>query len=441
MNKPRLLIWGDSPTANSGFGRVTKNLCEYLHNDFDISILGINYFGTVQYDTSKYFIYTTDKDDKLGINRFPHIVKDCKPTIILLFQDIFNIYRLQKTHPSFFDTRTIPTAIYFPVDGTPFSKVWQEAISPYQKVITYTDWGIQQIKESLPALAGKHIDRLYHGIDTTIFYPETTGRIKQLRRDFGWEDKFVISNVNRFQPRKHINQTLRIASLFIHGFKECDCGNIYPIHLNYCDLNGCDSSHVTSIMGGHNDALLYLHMNFIEDMMGISPSDYLTSHALNNGFSSEENNKNIMFNATPTYGPSAPTDKDLNDIYNASNITLSTSLGEGFGLSTGESLATGTPVIVGKHSANFELTNNGTMGHLVDNLALCNWGRDSGQVRPIMGPRAALEAIYKEYNLWIQNDNRKKIIYPEFAEYIKQTFNWEVEGTKLLNILKEIVPI
>lgn len=433
MDKPRLLIWSDSPTASTGFGIVAKHLCDELYKHFTLGILGINYFGLTQYDRDKYFLYSVDRSDPIGIQRFAYILDDFKPDIVFLFQDVWNIATLERKHGE--KLKPLPKVIYFPVDARPFSKAWKSTLLEANEVITYTEWAKNTILENIPEIRTQvPISTLYHGIDTETFRPIPAETIKGLRKSYNWENKFVITNVNRFQPRKHINQTLRIASLFIKGYKRCSCGNLYPRHYGTCDLNGCSSKEVLSISTGHPKAALYLHMNIHEKTMGSLPSDFLTSHALNYGFTKDDISKCLFFNEHKIYSKDELTRDELNQIYNASNVLLSTSLGEGFGLSTGEALATGTPIIVGKHTANFEVVED--KGYLIENSALMNWGGDSGHTRPIMDPEKALLVLDELYTAF-QKDNYEKIPNLEYYEYVKKKFGWKDKADKLVYILKE----
>ena len=47
MRKIKILVYADSPTCATGFGSVTRNICEALYKSgrYDIDILGINYWG------------------------------------------------------------------------------------------------------------------------------------------------------------------------------------------------------------------------------------------------------------------------------------------------------------------------------------------------------------------------------------------------------------
>jgi len=434
MEKKKLLIWADSPAVSTGFGIVVKNLCAYLHEDFEIGILGINHMNPdLEYDKKKYKIFKVTKTDPLGFERFEEAVELFSPDVVLLFQDIFHIFTMKSKYTDIL--KDLPHVLYFPVDGRPFSRVWRDTILSADAAITYTNWAAKIIKESIPEI--RNIPVLPHGIDTSIFYPKSDTDINVIRQVFGWDNKFVVTNLNRFQPRKHINQTLRIMSMFIKGYNECRCGNIYPLHLKECDLNGCDPDEVYNVVKGHPKAALYLHMNLVEPTMGVKPSDWLTSYALYNGFTAEDMDSTIFFNKSKIYDPkSEMKHKDLNNIYNASNVLFSTSMGEGFGFSTAEAMATGTKVMVGRHSANFDLIDKDSdYGVLIKNKSMFNWGRDSGQVRPIMDENEAIDELKLEYKKW-NAQIAGKAIYTSGITKINDCYLWKDKAEKLSDILK-----
>jgi glycosyltransferase involved in cell wall biosynthesis len=58
----------------------------------------------------------------------------------------------------------------------------------------------------------------------------------------------------------------------------------------------------------------------------------------------------------------------LNKIYNASDVYLTTTLGEGWGLTLTEAMATKTPVICPNSTSFIEMTDNGKRAYTIDNL-------------------------------------------------------------------------
>ena len=210
--------------------------------------------------------------------------------------------------------------IYFPVDGTPFNFDWKTPLVEADEVITYTHFAKDAILETFPDL-NKKIYILYHGVDTNAYYPLNLKNIKNIQKEFDWENKFVILNINRFQPRKLIPMTLRAVSLFSKGYKICDCGNWYLKNKLKCDLNNCDSSHVIQSFPGRKNVLLYLHMVPNEFGMGPGHANSLQAHTFNAGFRDEDlqgPNKNVQINADDLYKNPLP-ESTLNKMYNAAD--------------------------------------------------------------------------------------------------------------------------
>ena len=80
--KKKILAWCDF-NVPTGFANVAKNLLEDLHDDYELSILGINYHGHTKYDTSKWFVYSITNQDPLGIRRLPKIAAEEKPDQVI----------------------------------------------------------------------------------------------------------------------------------------------------------------------------------------------------------------------------------------------------------------------------------------------------------------------------------------------------------------------
>lgn len=324
--KKKLFVWCDF-LVPTGFGQVAHNLLDTMHEDFDVTVLGINYHGDKKYDTSKYFVYPISKEDMLGTKKLVYLAKKDEPDILFLFQDIFHISdHIETLKKNLKPSTKIVT--YFPVDGSPFSKAWGNVFKLADVNITYSDWAIRTIKETFPKTSGLH--KLYHGVDTSIYKPLTLEEIKTIRANFRWSDKFVIININRFQPRKSIPHTLRAFSLFAKGYKKCKCGNVYPYHKGYCDLNMCGPEDVIEKEKRYRtDVLLYLHMMANEPSMGPGRVNTLQNHLLNAGFEDEDIAAGMLgINAANIYAGQVP-NTFINELYNGANINISSTLGEG----------------------------------------------------------------------------------------------------------------
>ena len=433
MIKKRLLIWSDVPVVVTGFGIVAKNLFDDLHKTYDVAILGINYFGLQRYDREKYFIYSIEHGDMLGLQRMKMVLADFNPDGILLFQDIFNIDFMlpiiQKWNPN------VPVLAYFPVDGRPVNRVWLDSLKIPVKLITYTKWGINEVRKAMPELKDKPIEYLYHGVDLTSFKPLPSAVRQRFKEDKGWDNKFLAISVNRFQPRKMLTILFRAFALFTKGYKVCKCGNIYLQSLPNCDLNDCGPEDVIETRSGREDALLYIHANAEERMMGPGRANLIHAHLVSVGFSDKDVNKNISIFVGDIY-KNPISDAELNLLYNAADVNLSTTLGEGVGLSLIEAAAVGTTSIAPKQSAIPEML--GDTGHLVPNIVHINIAMDNGHLRPVVSIKHFIEALEVEYTKWANND-RKKIVNQAAIARVNQLFKWPDKRDQLLGWLKEYI--
>lgn len=323
--KPKLLAWCDF-LVPTGFGNVAHNLLDNMHTDFDVTVVGINFYGNKRYDSSKYFVFPVNEKDPLGFRTLLDVAQKEQPHLIFLFQDIFHISELlphlKKASPA------SKIVVYFPVDGAPFSKDWVHVLDSVDTVITYSDWAIEVIRDAAPNFKGP-ILKLYHGVDTSIFRPLEQAEILKYKNESKLAGKFVVVNVNRYQPRKGIQASLRAFSIFAKGYKRCKCGNIMPYHNRRCDVNWCpESDIVEAVKRRRDDVFYYMHMMSQEASMGPGPTNTLQQHVKNAGFTEDDYGKIIGINGKDIYsGQVGP--QDVNVIYNIANVNISTSLGEG----------------------------------------------------------------------------------------------------------------
>jgi glycosyltransferase involved in cell wall biosynthesis len=194
------------------------------------------------------------------------------------------------------------TLVYFPIDGVPWTE-WVEAMSAADVPITYTEWGKAQCTKTYPAI-GEKIQVIPHGISLKEFFPVTPEERGRLRKFyFGpHADKFIIINVNRNQQRKDIPATMMAFKEF---HKECPNSLLY-LHCAEKDV-GWDLNRVAQ----------HLDLKLGDEV--IFPKNF----NVNTGF--------------PV--------RVVNELYNCADVCISAALGEGWGLSSVEAMATKTPCI------------------------------------------------------------------------------------------------
>jgi len=170
-----------------------------------------------------------------------------------------------------------------------------------------------------------------------------------------------------------------------------------------------------------------------EASMGPGRANLLQNHLVNAGFSDNDANSILGLNTANIYNQEV-SEAQLNQIYNASNINVSTTLGEGCGLSLLESAATGTPSIAPRNSAIPEVL-NGT-GTMIKNTALMNQALDNGHLRPIVDVWEMTKAWETEYLKW--KDSGEEITIDQAClDNIHNNFMWQDKRDILHKILED----
>lgn len=218
-------------------------------------------------------------------------------------------------------------ALYPPVDQDPMSPLWQAPMKEASEIVPYCDFGERVIKESPLEGMDKVKEPIYHGVDTDVYHPKDVSKKEVLGVP---EDTFVAgvfknNQGTRFKPVRQMR-----------GFKQFiqKLGKIAP----------------------NKKVLLYLHSS-IQGKQGAFNIRALISQLGLEGNVMTVNQGDYRFGLD---------DEDLNDTYNAMDVVMNCTAGEGFGLPILESFATGTPVIATGFSSMSELLND-EEGELMQN--------------------------------------------------------------------------
>jgi D-inositol-3-phosphate glycosyltransferase len=304
----KLLIHGDAVTP-TGFGRVLHSIAENLPKDeYDIAWLGINYYGDPH--DYPYRIYPAAiGGDVWGIGRVAEMVQREQPDILFILNDIWIIMKVLDALKGFNKLPKIVT--YFPVDGTDFAEEWFKDFGKVDRTVVYTKFA----KDVVDACKIKdlNVSIIPHGSATKTFYPiqRPKAEIKALLYPPEFADSFIVLNANRNQPRKRIDIFLEAFKLFSDGKPE--------------------------------NVKMHCHMGLVDAGWPLSPL------AVRYGIDT----RLIVSNENP--GVQTVSDKQLNIIYNATDLGVNTGIGEGWGLVNTEHAAVGVPQIVSDHSACHEL--------------------------------------------------------------------------------------
>ena len=217
--KKRILWLSDSPTCNSGFGVVAKNLidniCAIMGDAIQIDVIAINLYSDTPIPYNKQTTLFDGKQD--GDTYDPYCRSffmnvldntDQPYDAIFILQDfpvVVNMIPILRKIKSGFTKINKPSFksfLYVPVDG--YVHEWTAGgFTFFDFLATYTEYGKKQIAKAAPQLL-KQIKVIPHGCNTKDFYPLPTEEIAQFRKEYfgeGFENKIIFTNVNRNQPR------------------------------------------------------------------------------------------------------------------------------------------------------------------------------------------------------------------------------------------------
>jgi glycosyltransferase involved in cell wall biosynthesis len=327
----------------TGFSSVSKNLVlqwrKTFGNSLKLDIVAINYFGDdYNQDENIRVISAKKKDikeDDFGRHVFlATILRDDYDAIFIL-QDLGVIIPIiphlkdLKAKKAAENKKSFKSFFYFPVDFA-LNPVLVKNLEFFDGLYTYTQYGKDMVSALRPDLKTRlHV--VPHGNNHEDYYKLDADEAKAFRESYFGENayKFIVGNVNRNQSRKDIPNT-------IFGFME--------------------------FWNSNPNSFLYLHMNPI-DPMGWDLRTILRQTPLVEG-------KDYCFPSEEDYNKGADV-KKMNGIYNSLDAFLTTTTGEGWGLTITEAMACGVPVVAPAHTSVLEIADKGRRAYMLDSLYPC----------------------------------------------------------------------
>jgi len=383
-----------SPTARTGYGTQTKEICSRLlqkHNVVcigtvgDIIVWGGRHELNTPYGTLKVLALGDATSAPEIINR--SYISEFKLDIIIGFMDAFGIEYLNNVR--------IPVIGYIPIDG-PFTPAWEHYVKNFYKVVAYSEFGYKELLKFFPP---SKIDYIPHGIDTETFKPlKNKDEIRErLEEEYGIpKDTVLYLNVGaNVGPRKEL-------PLLMYTFKR--------------------------FVDEGYEAYLFIHTNAYQRF----PRGY----DLLQWREMLKMEKHIHF---PKYNPiiHPASEQELAELYNAADVYVSNSVAEGFGLPIAEALACGTPVICPDNSAQTELAKD--HGWLTKNVPMDMYFQIPVYVPmltryPVPDQNSLLENLKKSY----ERPDLRKQYGKAGREFVVKRHSWGVVMEKWFSFLEEI---
>ena len=385
----KVLVIADAG-CHTGFARVTHSIGDRLVTDYghDISVLATNHRGDYWPTPMKlYRPNSLDPRDIYGRTRIIEMLAMVEPDVVLILNDatiILNLLFDNQYDKDRYLLRYRPLLTYIPVDGYNRPPAWAETLTKVSNVVAMSRFG----QEAFP---GSQL--VFHGVDTKVFHPVSaknpitvsSGKVCTTKREckeaFGYDpDGFMVLRVDKNSGRKDFAATWKALVPVMKRHKDIN------VHFHTVG-NGGDSGMVI-------DALLSREPDI---QPRFSLPDLHTSYI---GW------------------PEA----DLVALYNAADLFVTTSRGEGFGLTIAESLACGVPVIAQNVSAIPEVVGPG--GILLEPERLITV--PSGQDLWLPNIEAFSEAIE---HLYTAGGVRRKL-GAAGREHVTTSFSWDVAAAR-----------
>jgi len=400
--KIRLVFYGDAPCVATGFGKVSSNILPVFHEsgDYVISCFGVNYMNVPHpYPFQIYGMLPNPQGDPYGREKIQQILPQMEFDIAFFLQDSFILTFL----PNIINEcrkrgRNFRSLVYFPIDGVPWVE-WIQAMSAADRCVTYTQYGRRQCINAYPEIEPK-LEVIPHGISLREFYPLSPEEVEQKRKVYFGKhaDKFIVINVNRNQQRKDLPASMMAFKLF-----KADCPNsVLYLHCAEKDV-GWDLPRVAKHLG----------LKLGEDVL------FPPNFNVNSGYPVEI----------------------VNHLYNCADVCISSTVGEGWGLSASECMGTRTPGIFPQNTSLTEIFADGR-GFLArsgdtENMRIV-LPMDNEVVRPRTnvndvakylkrlyedkqsGGRIAKNITDKAYKWVVENLQWEKHIVPRFDRIIKE---------------------
>lgn len=288
------VLWvSDSPLTNTGYAKVTHEICKRIGKSYEVHVLGQGHLGK-SLSIENYFLHSFE-----DINSLNRAVNILKPDFIVWLADLVTMRGILNIDLG--NSKFIP---YFPVDSEQLLFGSKQILEKAYKRVAISKFARDVAKKD-----GFDSETIYHGVDTNVYKSVQINKTK-----FGIEDnKFVFLSIAKNIGRKLL---CRLIYCFNEFAKDKD------------------------------DVILILRTNPNEKDLNLAE---FTNYRFPDLFLK----KKLFFSESPIFEP--VTEEFMNEFYNVCDVYIATTYGEGFGLPYVEAMACKKPVIAPNFSTTQEL--------------------------------------------------------------------------------------
>jgi glycosyltransferase involved in cell wall biosynthesis len=373
------LLWVGDANVSTGFAKSTHHILAILSKTWNVTVLGINYDGDPH--DHPYPIYPAfPGGDVFGLGRVAEVINHHRPDIVVVQNDPWNIPEYLKR------VGNIPMVGVIAVDG---KNCRGRGLNGLACAVFWTKFG--ETEARLGGYSGPSAV-IPLGVDLEIYRP---GDRQAARAKLGLpadrRTGFLVGNVNRNQQRKRLDLCVSYFAEWMRTYKINDAHFLF--HAAPTGDNGYDVKQLAQYFGVAN------HLIFAEPEIG---------HGV---------------------------DEDtLATVYQALDVGLTCTQGEGFGLTTLEGMACGIPQIVPNWSALGEWCEDAAIQIPCSEIACTpNKINAVGGVMDRVPTIEALNALYesKHGQVWARYQQRGL----ELAR--RDCFRWDNIGEEMNRVLAD----
>lgn len=332
----RVLWISDGPETPSGFGNVTRFVCGGLaERGHQVSILGWQTHEAHDWNGCR--VHPVGSDPMGSDALYAYLLRH-RPDVVIALADVWWLPYFGSPHVRRqMELTETPWALYFPVDGNTADGLlppsWVELLRTVDVPIAMSRYG-----QEVAAACGVACEYIPHGVDLGVFSPPIDR--EDAKRAADAEGRFVVLSDSRNQPRKLLPRVLDVFARFA---------------------------------AGRPDALLHLHTDPVDEFAR-SPT---YSYDVRADIRQLGLQRQVRFSPGFTMRAGGGlTLEELARYYQAADVHLSASSGEGFGLPTLQAAAAGAVPLAGAYSASLELVE----GH-GEPIAIAAWSETEFGIR------------------------------------------------------------
>jgi glycosyltransferase involved in cell wall biosynthesis len=389
----KYLVYAESPYIQTGTGQLSHNIIPMLmESGHEIEIVAINHFENEHRGKEyPYKIHVCPDNEAFNLQKARELIAQGDYDALFLSSDVGQLNALADPIQEIKHQKNIPVIMYSTVDCDYINHQTLACLTLADYPVVYSQHSKRIAQRYLPAL---NIQVIEPGCEPELFYPLSEAERQEARQKVlgVGDDVFLVVNVNRNQWRKDPGRTLMI----FHEFRKT-----------------------------HPNAVLYMHMK-MQDIGGSLPD---TAQMI--GMQMRFPHAEVAF-TKPSFNESSGIPREvLNLVYNAADVLVSTSTGEGWGLTMTEAMAAGRPLVMPRNTSFVEIIGeNEERGYLadsggdIDHLAI-PYGL-SDNPRALVHSKSMLEKLERVYALSKQHLPEAR---EELAEKTKSARQWALDHT------------